>query len=53
MPPCKLTLDQKYDNDKKKQIKLIIKKYDSRGHLYGNSSCIPSPFCFNMGQEEI
>ena len=29
MPPRKLTLDQKYDNDKKKQIKHIIKKYDS------------------------
>ena len=35
MPPRKLTpLDQKYDNAKKRQIKQIIKKYDSRDHIY-------------------
>ena len=36
MPPRKLTsLGQKYDNiAKKKQIKQIIKKYDSRDHIY-------------------
>ena len=45
MSRCKLILDQKYDYAKK-QIKQIIDKYDSRDHLYWNSSCIPFPFCF-------